>query len=177
MFMILVFIIATLSLAREIAGYDSRYNDRRYFVLQNKKIVKILLPKSLGWLRNVKRSKSDFNKMTYIGAIFYFCNLLLILSIPIFLFLTPEISVQPFEIDSRYIYIFVDTFNEKIPVILALILLSIEIIFIFLHIFIQSKKQNKKGMVILSSILLIFIILFGLLQTQELISTFIEVLS
>ncbi len=39
----------------------------------------------------------------------------------------------------------------------------------------QSKKQNKKGMAILSSILMIIIGLFGILQVVEIISTIIEV--
>ena len=43
-----------------------------------KEIAKILLPKSSGFQRGVKRSKTDFNKMTYSGATFYICNLLLI---------------------------------------------------------------------------------------------------
>ena len=87
--------------------------------------------------------------MTYIGAIFYICNLLLILSIPVFLLLVPEIKVSPFEIDARYLYIFVDTLNQKLPVLFAFLLLAVEIIFEFINVISQSKKQNKKGIVIL----------------------------
>ena len=61
-----------------MSGYDNRYNDRKYFVLKNKEIAKLLLPKSAGWSRSANRTKANFNKMTYIGAIFYICNLLLI---------------------------------------------------------------------------------------------------
>lgn len=175
--MILFIIFATLFFARYMSGYDSRYNDRKHFVLKNKKIAKILLPKSAGWQRSTKRTKTDFNKMTYAGAVFYFCNLLLVLSIPVFLFLIPDIKIQPFEIDSRYIYLFADSLNTKLPVLLSLIMLAVEIVFEFLNIISQSKKQNNKGMIILSSITLILIIIFGLLQVKELISTFIEVLS
>ena len=62
-------------------------------------------------------------------------------------------------------------------ILLSLIMLAVEIVFEFLNIISQSKKQNNKGMIILSSITLILIIIFGLLQVKELISTFIEVLS
>ena len=176
MFMILFIIVGTLLLARGISGYDSRYNSKKYFVLKNKEFAKILLPKSVGWQRSVKRVKSDFNKMTYIGAIFYICNLLLILTIPAFLFLVPEIKVSPFEIDTRYLYILVDTLNQKLPVLFAFVLLTIEIIFEFINAISQSKKQNKKGMIILSSILMILIGLFGISQVEEIISTIIEVI-
>ena len=175
MFMVLFIVLGTLLLARDISGYDSRYNIRKYFVLKNKAIAKILLPKSVGWQRGVKRFKSDFNKMTYIGATFYICNLLLILSIPIFIFFVPKIQVLSLEIDMRYIYISVDTLNEKLPVLLFLILLAIEIVFEFIDVILQSKKQNKKGMVILSSILMLIISLFGIFQVKEIISTIIEV--
>ena len=174
MYMIVFILIGTLLFARDISGYDSRYNIGKYFVLQNKKIAKILLPKSTGFQRGLKRSKADFNKMTYSGAIFYFFNLLVILSIPIFLFLVPEIQVQPFEIDSRYIYIFADTLNQKLPIIFTFILLTAEVIVVFINVIIQARKQNKNWLIILSLILIILIALFGLLQIEELISTFIE---
>ena len=175
MYKIVFILIGTLLLARDISGYDSRYNSKKYFVLKNKEFAKILLPKSVGWQCSVKRLKSDFNKMTYIGATFYICNLLLILTIPAFLFLVPEIKVSPFEIDTRYLYILVDTLNQKLPVLLSLILLTMEIIFVFFNVIIQSKKQKSKGMIILSCILIVIMGLFGLLQIEELVSTIIEV--
>ena len=89
--------------------------------------------------------------------------------------LIPEIQVSPFEIDSRYIYILVDTLNEKLPVLLFLILLAVESIFELINVIMQSKKQNIKGMIILSCILIVIICLFGLLQIEELVSTIIEV--
>ena len=174
MYMIIFILIGTLLLARNISGYDNRYNARKYFVLHNKDITKILLPKSVGFQRGVKRTKADFNKMTYVGAVFYLFNLLVILSIPVCLFLVPEIQIQPFEIDTRYIYIFVDTLNQQLPVLFALILLTTEIIFEFLNVIIKARKQNKKWLIILSLILIILIALLGLLQVKELTSTIIE---
>ena len=175
MIMIIFIVFATLLISRVMSGYDNRYNDRKYFVLKNKKIAKILLPKSAGWSRGAKRTKSNFNKMTYIGAIFYIFNVLLILSIPVFLFLVPKIYVSPFEIDTRYLYVLVDTLNQKLPVLLSLILLTMEIIFEFINVIIQSKKQKSKGMIVLSCILIVIIGLFGLLQIEELVSAIIEV--
>ncbi len=178
MYMIIFIIFASLFISRVVSGYDNRYNDRKYFVIKNKGIAKLLLPKSAGWSRGANRAKANFNKMTYIGAIFYICNVLLILSIPVFLFLVPEINVSPFEIDTRYLYILVDTLNQKLPVLFALLLLAVEIIFEFINVInmvSQSKKQNKKGMIILSSILMVIIGLFGILQVVEIISTIIEV--
>ena len=175
MHMIVVILIGTLLFAREISGYDSRYNSSRYFVLHNKKIAKILLPKSSGFKRGVKRSSQDFNKMTYRGAILYLLNLLVILSMPIILFLVPEIRVQAFELETRYMYILVDTLNQKLPILFSLILLAVEIIFLFINAISQAKKQNQNWLVILSVILMVIGLLFGLLQVEELISTFMEV--
>lgn len=177
MFIILFIIVGTLFLAREISGYDSRYNIRKHFILKNNKVAKLLLPKTKGSRSTIKRSISDFNKMTYVGAVFYLCNLFIILSIPTFLFLVPEIQVQPFEFDTRYIYILVDTLNLKLPVLFSLILLAIEIIFVFINVIVQAKKQNKKWMIILSSILMIMIVLFGFWQVEELVTKIIEVFS
>lgn len=87
----------------------------------------------------------------------------------------PEIKVSPFEIDTRYLYILVDTLNQKLPVLFAFVLLTIEIIFEFINAISQSKKRNKKGMIILSSILMILIGLFGISQVEGIISTIIEV--
>ena len=173
--MIIFIIFATLLISRVMSGYDNRYNDRKYFVLKNKEIAKILLPKSAGWSREANRTKANFNKMTYIGAIFYIFNVLLILSIPVFLFLVPEIYVSPFEIDTRYLYILVDTLNQKLPILLSLILLTIEIIFEFINVISQVRKQNKKWLLILSSILMVILVLFGVLQFKELILTLVDV--
>ena len=177
MIMILFIIFATLFIARTISGYDNKYNDRKYFVLQNKVIAKILLPKTAGWQRGVKkRSSSDFNKMTYSGAVFYLFNVFVILSIPVFRFLVPEIQVSPFEFEVRYLHIFVDTLNTKLPVLFSLILLAVEIIFVFINEILLALKQKKKFLIILSIVLLVIIFLFGLLQVEELFSTIIEVI-
>lgn len=174
MFAMVLIIICTLIIAREIAGYDGRYNDRKYFVLQNKKIAKILLPKSVGFQRGAKRKKEDFNKMTYIGASFYLCNFLLFLIALIFLLFIPEVKTVPFELESEYIYIFVDTINEKIPVLLSFVLLAVEIIFELINTTIKTIKENKKGLMILSLILIVLIAAFGLLQVYELVSTVVR---
>lgn len=168
-----IILICSLFFARNISGYDSRYNSKKYFVLKNKEFAKILLPKSTG---KIKRVKSDFNKMTYIGATFYICNALLVLSIPVFMLLIPEIQVPPFEIESRFYIFLADTLNEKLPVLLFLILLAVEIIFEFINVIVISKKQkqNQKGMIILTCILIVMIGLYGLLQIEELVSTIIE---
>jgi hypothetical protein len=173
--MIWFILFATLLLARDMSGYDSRYNNKKYFVLKNKSVAEIILPKTVGFQRGVKRKKADFYKMTYTGLFFYLCNLLLIFLIPLCLLLVPEIQVQPYELETRYIYILVDTLNQKLPVLFSLILLSIEIIYVFINIIAQAKKQNKKWLIILSMILVVIFVLFGLLHVEELISTIIEV--
>ena len=94
---------------------------------------------------------------------------------PIILFLVPEIRVQAFELETRYMYILVDTLNQKLPILFSLILLAVEIIFLFINTISQAKKQNQNWLVILSVILMVIGLLFGLLQVEELISTFMEV--
>lgn len=141
MLVIIFYIFGTLAYARYISGYDCRYNDIKYFVLKNKKIAKFLLPKK-AYFHKVgrERHKSDFNKMTYIGALFYICNLLLILSIPIFLFLIPEIEIEP----SRYSYIIsFDSLNEKIIVRGTEILFAIETLFYFVNLIVQMIKRKQ----------------------------------
>jgi hypothetical protein len=90
--------------------------------------------------------------------------------------LVPEIQVSPFEFEVRYLYIFVDTLNTKLPVLFSLILLAVEIIFVFINEILLALKQKKKFLIILSIVLLVIIFLFGLLQVEELFSTIIEVI-
>lgn len=172
MSIIVFIIIGSLFLAREIAGYDSRYNSRKHFIINNKKLARLLLPKTIGGRNNTKRTKTDFNKMTYIGAVFYVCNLLIVLSIPILLILVPEFPTKPFAIDTKYIHGFVDTVNEKLPILSSLLLLSFEIIFEFLNILNKSKKQKNNWMIILSFVVLLIIVLFALLMLKEIVLMF-----
>lgn len=166
MFMIIFVIIFSLIFAREIAGYDSRDNNGKYIVIKNNSIARLLLPRKIG---RIKRTKADLNKMTYMGAVFYAANLLVILSIPIMLFLVPEIPAKAFEIDARYIYIFVDTLNEKLPVLIAFILLAVEMGFEVINIIVQSKRQKKNWITVLAFLFIIIIALFILLNFKELI--------
>ncbi len=172
MYMVVLLIVCTLLLARNISGYDNRYYNYKYFTVDNKTLARLLLPKSTGWSRhNIKRAKNDFNKMTYVGLSFYICNLIIIVLIPILLFFVPEIKTTPFEIETRYLYILVDTINEKIPVLLTFILLSAEIIFEFINTMLQSK--NKKFLMFLLCVLVVIACLFGIMQIKELIYCFI----
>ena len=175
MFMLSFIIVLTLFWARSIAGYDSRYNARKYFTVKRELIAWLFLPKSVGLSRQyTRRSKADYYKMTYIGAVFYLCNLLIILSIPVFLILIPEIPSSPFEIDSKYVFVFADTINEKIPVISALILLAAEILCDFINIFSVSKRENKKLMTGLVCVLMGIIFIWLLLLAKELLYCFVS---
>jgi len=169
MYMNVLLIACTLFLARNIAGYDSRYNNHKYFSIKNKFLASVFLPKSTGFSRhNIKRAKSDFNKMTFVGLSFYICNLIIIISIPVLLFFVPEIKTMPFEMESRYLYIFVDTANEKIPILLTCILLAAEIIFECLKGILHARKENKKFLIIIFGVLLFIAFLFGIIQIKEL---------
>ena len=57
--MIVFITFATLFISRVMSGYDNRHNDRKYFVLKNKEIAKLLLPKSAGWSRSANRTKAN----------------------------------------------------------------------------------------------------------------------
>lgn len=164
-----------LFITRCISGYDSRYNNRKHFVVKNKELAKILLPKSAAFQKGAKRLKTEFNKMTYAGVVFYICNLLLILSIPIFIFLIPKTEVSSYVIDSEF-SISVNRFNEKLFAILTFLLIVIEFGYIVLNSFLDYKKQKKKVGTVGSLFLLILMLLFGLVQIWELISLFIEIL-
>ena len=172
--MFIIVLIGAIFLAREMAGYDSRYNTRKYFVLNNKQLAKILLPKRISVGRSsVKRSKADFNKMTYLGAVFYGLNLLIIMLIPIFLLLVPEIKLQPLEIENNYV--FVNTLNQKILFLCSCLLIAVEVAFMFLYQFVKAKMKNQKWMMVLSFIMVVLMALCVVFQINDMVLALLKI--
>ena len=103
--------------------------------------------------------KKDRNKMSVVGLTFYLCTIFIIVLTVAFLLL-PEIPCEPFELDATKMYLYADTLNQKIPIILSIILLSSELVYFAVLLF-QSKKEIEqkwiKTLIFVSSIIMVLV--------------------
>ncbi len=105
-----------LIICRFFAGYDSRYQNGRYIVINNPKLRRLLIDETSFFERR-KRHKNDINKMTVLGLILYIYSLVtLVLSILLHI-IVPPIPVEPWEIETDRLFVYADTLNEKIVAI------------------------------------------------------------
>lgn len=138
MYGLLIIIIFTLFFARICTSFDSRVDKGRFIKIKNEKLAKVLIEQMSFWERR-KVLKQDRNKMSFVGLVFYLSNALIVLITLIFL-LIPEISCRPLEIEATDIYIYVDTWNTKVPLVCAGILLCSEMAYFILKIFKHGLK-------------------------------------
>ena len=175
--MLIILLIGAFLLARDCAGYDSAINKGKYILINNISFQKFLLPKKRMVTNFSKRVKEDKNKMTIAGLIFYSCLSIIILLIPILLIFVPKIPINPYEIDTRYIYIYVDTLNQKIPVLLTILLITFEFTYYLFTLFKINKFEIKKGIKIgiyfLCSLLFVLMFLSIIFTFKEIICCFI----
>lgn len=172
-------LIALLPTRLLIAGYDGRCQ-KRYLLVKNKLLSKILLPKTYTFERK-KRPKKDLNKMCMAGIIFYILDLAAVLSVPVFIFCVPDFSVEPliFESDSRFKwYVYADTLNEKLFIILMMLLLSSKLIYssiccIRRTYLLERKKSSRIFLYVICAVLLLIFTLLGVIMIKELVYCFL----
>lgn len=143
MYSLPIALIFTIILARICTTYDSRSSRGRYITVKNKALAKLLIEKELFFDRGKYTLQKDQNKMSVIGLIFYLCNLFIII-LTLILLLLPPIPCTPFEIDTTKVYLFADTINVKIPIILTMILLCAEFLCFAIMLLRSIKNVEQK---------------------------------
>ena len=98
----------------------------------------------------------------------YLCVVFIVVLTFIFLLL-PQISCEPFELDSTKMYLYADTLNEKIPIIFSIILMCVEIIYIAVLLFQYRNEIAQKGIRIFTCVCSLFMGLVSFIVIIEMI--------
>lgn len=176
--MIMMYLLFLLSLivCRFFSGYDSRFQNGKYIIINSPKL-RMLLVDEMSFFERKKRLKKDINKMTISGLFFYIYSLAtLILSVLLYI-IVPKIPIEPWEIETDNFFMYVDTFNEKLSAI-CIWLFFLSIISYVAVLMVRHTKTVKQRWIriliyIVSSIMLVAVAFILFEMIRELISCFI----
>lgn len=164
--------IFTIIFARICTTYDSRSSRGKYITIKNKTLAKLLIEKEHFLDKGEYTLQKDRNKMSIIGLTFYLCNLFIII-LTLILLLLPQIPCAPFEIDATKMYLFANTINSKLSIVLTMILLCAEFLYFAIMLFRCIKNVEQKWLKIL---IFVISIIIGLDCGAVIIEMFFELL-
>lgn len=130
--------------ARMISCYDSRISKGKYVTINNKTLAKLLIDNEHFFYKGKRTLKKDRNKLSIVGLTFYL-GVVFIVVVSFVFFLLPIIPCEPFELDTSKMYFYADTLNEKVPLILSIILMCAELIYTAVLLFKYRKEIEQKG--------------------------------
>ena len=173
MAMVYLIFIMTMYLIRIFAGYDSRYQKGKYFVIKNAVLSKILMDTMS--FDNSLRLKKDRNKISLCGVCFYAAAATVLLINVIFL-LTPKIPAAPWVYETSRFLVATDSLNHEISAIaILLLLISTTVWMTFWALRWSSKESKVKWVEILAWVVGVIMILCAVTVSiallVELIST------
>lgn len=125
MYMFPLFLIIVFIMARNNSTYHPHLLFKRYVIIKNKTVSKLLIGQSDPVNSRTKNAKTNRNKLTYCGIIFYGLFLLLC-GFSVVMTLLPDFPCESFVFDSRYMFLAGDTLNQKLPLAFAFTLLFVE---------------------------------------------------
>ena len=163
--MIMVYLLFAMSIfmIRILSGYDSRYQNGKYVSVKNTALSKILLD-SMSIYSRTKRLKKDKNKMSICGIPFYVAATAVLLINFAFLFVS-DVPIEPWGIETNKIFVYANTFNDKISAISILLLFSSVIEYIAFTIIHSTKETKPKWIKIFVWIIAIIMILTAVLSS------------
>ena len=140
MYMFPLFLIIVFIMARTNSTYHPHLLFKRYVIIKNKTVSKLLIGQSDPVNSRAKNAKANRNKLTYSGIVFY--GLFLVLCcFSIIMTLLPDFPCESFVYESRYMFLAGNTHNQKLPFLFALTLLFAEVAFHFIN---TSKYAIEK---------------------------------
>ena len=125
MYMFPLFLIIVFLMARSNSTYHPHLLFKRYVIIKNKTVSKLLIGQSDPVNSRTKNAKTNRSKLTYCGIIFYGLFLLLC-GFSVVMILLPAFQCESFAFDSRYMFLAGDTLNQKLPLVFAFTLLFAE---------------------------------------------------
>ena len=172
MYMLPILLFFILVFARITTCYDSRISKCKYITVKNNTLAKILIEKESFFDKGKYTLKKDRNKMSIAGLSFNLCVIFIVV-LTLFFCLLPKIPCEPFEFDATKMYLYADALNQKIPIILSIILLCSEFVYFAVSLFRYKKEIEQKWiktLVVVSSIIL------GLVSGAVIVEMFFELL-
>ncbi len=140
MYMFPLFLLIVFLIARANSTYHPHLLFKRYIIIKNETILKLLIGQSDPVNSRAKNAKANRNKLTYSGIFFY--GLFLVLCcFSIIMTLLPDFPCESFVYESRYMFLAGNTLNQKLPFLFALTLLFAEAAFHFIN---TSKYATEK---------------------------------
>lgn len=120
--MIMIYLLFAMSIffIRILAGYDSRFQTKKYISVKSP-VLSVILLDSMSIYGKTKRLKKDKNKMAICGIPFYL-GIGIVLIINIIFLIIPNIPTEPWGIETNKFIVFADTLNDKISAIAILML-------------------------------------------------------
>ena len=168
MFMLPILLFFILVFARMSTCYDSRISKCKYITVKNNTLAKILIEKESFFDKGKYTPQKDRNKMSIVGLIFYLC-VIFIVALTLFFCLLPKIPCEPFEFDATKMYLYADTLNQKIPIILSIILLCSEFVYFTVSLFQYKKEIEQKWIRILVCVSTLLMGLVSLIVILEML--------
>lgn len=162
-------------MARANSTYHPHLLFKRYVIIKNEIVSKLLIDQSDPVNSRAKNAKANRNKLTYCGIVFY--GLFLVLCCFSFIMtLLPEFPCESFVYESRLIFLYGNTLNEKLPISFSFTLLFAGTAFHFIN---TSKyaieKSPTKKFICVMYYLISIILSIGFISSLWLtISTIIE---
>lgn len=117
---------------------------RKYIIIKNRRLAEILIVKKSSYVKYVK--VKDRQKLNMPCFILYIAFALVVLVTIVFLFL-PKMPCEPISMPfSRHNPIMLDTYNAKVPYVLAFLLLFVQVNLLFVPMSIKIFKNREQGL-------------------------------
>ena len=171
-YMLPILLFFILVFARISTCCDSRISKCKYITVKNNTLAKILIEKESFFDKGKYTLKKDRNKMSIVGLSFYLCLIFIVVLI-LFFCLLPKIPCEPFEFDATKMYLYADTLNQKIPIILSIILLCSEFVYFAVSLFRYKKEIEQKW---IKTLVVVSSIIIGLVSGAVIVEMFFELL-
>ena len=173
--MIMMYLLS-LVICRFFSGYDSRFQNGKYIIINNPKL-RMLLVDEMSFFERKKRLKKDINKMTISGLFFYIYSLITAVLSLLLNFFVPKTPIEPWDIETDDFFMYVDTLNEKLSAICIWLYFLSVISFVAVLMVRHTKTVGKQWIKILtyvvSSIMLIAVAFFSIEIIREFINCLI----
>lgn len=140
MYMFPLLLVFVLVMARANSTYHPHLLFKRYIIIKNETIRKLLIGQHDLVNSRAKNTKSNRNKLTYSGIVFYVLFLVIFCFSLIMTFL-PDFPCESFVVKTKHFTFTGNTLNEKLPFIFAVTLLFAETAFHFIN---TSKYAIEK---------------------------------
>ncbi len=175
--MIMMYLLFMLSfvVCRFISGYDSRFQNGKYIIINNPKL-RMLLVDEMSFFERKKRLKKDINKMTISGLLFYIYSLITLVLSVLLNFFVPKTPIEPWEIETDDFFMYVDTLNEKLSAICIWLYFLSVISFVAVLMVRHTKTVGKQWIKFLTYIVSSIMLFAVAFMSFEIIREFINCL-